>query len=354
VSKQAPSFLGSSALGGVLSELAPVRCFDIGARGGPAQDLDDLGGVVEMYGFEPDGAECARLNEHHAARNRLYRSIRFFPVALGAPTARRTLHIMRAAASSTFLQPNVERGRAFSRPDYVTVVSTAEVPTMPIDEFVRDHNVQGVHYLKIDVEGLELEVFRSALGVLASELLAIRSEHYFTPLHHGQPRFQDQASFLSQFDFVPMEILHPQHWRRLTLQPHLVRCDHPIPYSRGQLMHADVLYFRDPDTLPDRSEEQIRLLLKAAYIAMAHEFVDHAYCIFMREGVKRYLDQRFKISVQDELRRVSLTLAERRRRQEWRAKLGRIKAGVPILNRVSLAGFRRTENTPANRRRPGP
>ena len=48
-----------------------------------------------------------------------------------------------------------------------------------------------------------------------------------------------------------------------------------------------MLYFREPDSMPDDSPEAITRLLQMAFIAMTYEYVDHAASILERPAGKR-------------------------------------------------------------------
>jgi precorrin-6B methylase 2 len=57
-----------------------LRLVDVGARGGIASRWDRFVSVLDVTAFEPESAECERLNR---AASSLPYPIRFLPVALG-------------------------------------------------------------------------------------------------------------------------------------------------------------------------------------------------------------------------------------------------------------------------------
>ncbi len=83
-----------------------------------------------------------------------------------------------------------------------------------------------------------------------------------------------------------------------------------------------MLYFRDPDKLRNDCPEAISRLLQMAFLAMAHEYVDHAAFILRRPAVAAYLASNYsEFDLDAALRIVSRSLlrAHRRRRlkQSW-------------------------------------
>lgn len=317
------SFLGSKKLGLVLEDLAPIGCMDVGARGGPPKDLLPLAAAVSIFGFEPDETECQRLNGKYSVSPAPFRSIHFFPVALSEKGGVRDLHLTRHRGASSLLTPIPEVGRQFSRSQYTTVEKKVPVETVPLGEFVEKEGLRHICFLKIDVEGLELEILRSARKLLETDLLAVRTEVAFLPIRVGQPHFCDIANFLQPFHFIPMGFGELHHWRRFSSNRHLKWTADAIPFSRGQIAHGDMIFFRDPDALPGVTEAGVKTSMKAAFLAMAFGFVDHAAHIFARPDIQGFFEKRYGVHVEEELRIVSTTLARMYGARGLFSRLGR-------------------------------
>lgn len=302
-------FFGSRVLARILTDVGPIACLDIGARGGPKEDLEPLAPAVNVYCFEPDAAECDRLNTAFRKSASPFNEVRFFPVALGGNGGRRTLHVTRHPGTSSLLPPLPEAGAKFSRPQYTDVVKTVEVETVPLDMFADQNALPKISFIKIDVEGFELEILKSAEQMLAASVVALRTEVSFFPLREGQPLFCDMADYLKTFDFIPMGFAELHHWRRYSKEKHMRMTDDPIPFSRGQLAHGDMIFFREPDGLPVTSEEDLRTQVKAAFLAMSYGFIDHAAYLLNRREVRDFLKP-YGMSVEQELGTVARELAK--------------------------------------------
>ena len=71
--------------------------------------------------------------------------------------------------------------------------------------------------------------------------------------------------------------------------------------------------------MADDTPEAIQSLLKAAFLALVYEYVDHAAAILARPAVAQYLQLKYNsLDVEKGLREVSRTLASQHRRVEWR------------------------------------
>jgi FkbM family methyltransferase len=310
------SFLGSPELGRLLSDLH-LTCLDVGARGGFVPDLLPLAGAVDAIGFEPDPEECSRLNRTAAATHHPWHSLRFVPTALGLGQTPRAFNLYKERIASSFLEGNLPLAQSFSRAGYFQLDKVVPVPVMPLDAAAAAHGFEDAVYMKADIQGTESELFSSGPRLLRERMLAIRTEVCFAPLYLGQTLYHDIDHLLRELGFAPMTFVELHHWRRSTLVPPPRRIPGPVPYSRGQIIHADVLYFRDPASLPDDTPQAIEALLKAAFIALAHEFVDHALVLLRRPEVREHLLSCHGVDAERACSQVSHHLARRNRWAKW-------------------------------------
>ena len=58
-----------------------------------------------------------------------------------------------------------------------------------------------------------------------------------------------------------------------------------LPFSRGQLVHGDVIYLRDVETMERSGEADIDRIIQLACLALYYDFVDEAACILQRNDV---------------------------------------------------------------------
>jgi len=311
--------LGSAQLARVIAD-HPMSAVDVGARGGIANDLLPIAGVVNVVGLEPDVEECARLTEAVARDPGPYRSLRFIPAALAGCRGRRILRLTRHRGMSSLMEALPGVGERYSRPDYYLVDRTVEVETIPLDDAISEYKIGAPVHLKIDIEGMEKEVLEAAPSAMTS-LLAVRTEAVFLRQMVGQPLFHDIDACLRGFGFVPMGFEELHHWRRLSRVKPPAQIAGPIPYSRGQLVHCDVLYLRNFEAMPEDSEEAISRLIQMAFVALCYDYVDHAAAILARPAVASLLTETYQLDTERELgtasRRLLARYQRRRRRQAW-------------------------------------
>jgi FkbM family methyltransferase len=174
----------------------PVVALDVGCRDGVRPAWRELGPNALLIGFDPDPAECSRLNDAapDPARER------YEPVALAASDGEATLHLTVDAQSSSLYPPN---SRALSRYPELwrhEARGTQTITTSTVDSWARHAGVEAIDALKVDVQGAELDVLRGAEQQLAS-VRVIEAEVEFQELYEGQPLFNDVESFLRDRGF---------------------------------------------------------------------------------------------------------------------------------------------------------
>ena len=230
----------------------------------------------------------------------------------------RKLIVTRYPRSSSFFRGDPEIGSLFDRSDYAVVDEELLIDTLPLDEAASRYKIDKAAFLKIDIEGAEHEVFRSAPKLLSGPLLGVRCEVSFFSIRPEQPLYPEIQTYLNDHGFLPMGFEELHEWRRRTRIKHALLAPGPIPYSRGQIIHGDMVFLRHPERMESSTEEGIEALLRAAFFALLYDYVDHAASILKRPAVKNYLTSIYKVDVDAELSQVTTALFKIFRRRLWR------------------------------------
>ena len=161
------------------------------ARGNPA---------LYVYAFEPNLAAASRLMG-------LLANYVVVPVAVAEQNGSAAFHLNRYEGASSLL-PFVPEGLArWIRGGELVVTETVTVPTMRLDTFLDGAGIRRVHYLKIDAQGADLAVIRSA-GERLRDIDRISLEVQTTPfeLYRGASRKEDVLAFLEAAGFELVEV----------------------------------------------------------------------------------------------------------------------------------------------------
>lgn len=272
-------------LSALLQAAHPTAVVDIGANpigADPPYKRMLERGLCAVTGFEPQPEALAELERRKGPLES------YFPYVVGDGHAH-TLHVCAAPGMTSLLKPDAHMLSLFQPfAELGQVVSTERVETRRLDDIAE---IERIDFLKIDVQGAELSVFRNGRTKLA-QAVVVQTEVSFIPLYEKQPLFVDIDREMRDQGFIPHTFAAVKRW---AIAPMIVGGD--PRRALNQLLEADVVYVRDfahPDAL---GEEQLKHLALVAH--HCYGSYDLALrCIFVLEkrgqlahgSRQRYLD----------------------------------------------------------------
>lgn len=250
--------------------LAPPIClWDVGSAGGCPPPFCWVIPGIRLVNFDPD----ERLPSDEAGANHA--------VAIGPPHLR-TMHLNRRPTTSSLLPSNhkvVDR-YDFSNlpPPGVNIFETMEtrtVHTVGLDQAAQEFGHPPADFLKVDAQGLTLEVMETAGEMLEHQLLGLQVEVEFLPAYVGQKTVGVVQTCLEQFGF--------EIFRLTNLQPWFYSTRLNLKRRTGQHAFCDLLFLRGLDTIhqqpdfwtPERAAKLIQ-------IALLHDLTDAAAAYYER------------------------------------------------------------------------
>ena len=223
-------------------EATPILVADVGAAQGFDPRWDLFGEGCRQVGFEPEPAECGRLEAAIEAAGQA--GSRFvLPMALADRPGRRRLYVTRDPDASSLYRPNRRFFERMPDPSGIDVVGEIEVEVTTLDALTLPAG-DDIDVLKLDVQGAELDVLRGAERRLDGQVLAVIAEASFVELYEGQAMFADIDQFLRGRGFQLFDICY-RRWSRRQLDGEFAGL------RVGQMTYGDVLYLKDPIAAPD-------------------------------------------------------------------------------------------------------
>ncbi|MBK7400938.1 MAG: FkbM family methyltransferase [Myxococcales bacterium] len=229
---------------------------DVGARWGVDEAWYALDPLARVVGFEPDPVECARLNATIGASDKRDAAT-FVPVALGGSKGQAQLHVTREPGCSSLLPPNRALVARYPALDVMSPVSSLSVEVTTLAEWANERGSTDVAFMKLDVQGAELDVLRGA-GATLDRCVGLELEVEFMPLYEGQPLFGDLDVFLRARGFSLWRISHLVHYaerHRDTLEREESAAYDNVHVTAkagaGRLAWGHAIYLRDFASLPD-------------------------------------------------------------------------------------------------------
>ena len=243
----------------LLNLLAPQRqthVVDVGANpidGDPPYKDMLAQGLCSVTGFEPQASALAELNRRKGSFET------YLPYVVGRG-GEAELKVCRYPGWTSLLQPRAAALQAF--PVFqtnATVDAYMPVRTHRLDDLPE---LAPFDFLKIDVQGSELDVFEGAQQHL-QHAVVIQTEMPFIALYEGQPTFGVLDQALRHLGFVPHCFASVK------------KCPiAPLNMQGGdgagvhQLLEADVVYVKDfiqPITMSDEQLKQLSLIMHHCY-----------------------------------------------------------------------------------------
>ena len=228
-------------------DIVDVGAMWLGAEHVPYRALLQ-GGRARVVGFEPVQRECDRLNAMKLPGHA------YLPYFIGDGCEREFVET-NSGMTSSFYEPDLAFcGRFNGLAEVMQPVDRRRVGTARLDDV---GEIRSVDFLKVDVQGGELDVFRGGARALDTALV-VQTEVNFAPLYKGAPLFADVDAHLrgAGFMFHTFASILGR-----SLRPLLVSND---PYKPvRQMLWADAVYVKDFSRLPALTPEQ---LLKMAVI----------------------------------------------------------------------------------------
>jgi len=218
----------------------PMVLVDIGSRGGVDLSWQNFGPALQVIGFEPDPAECARLNAQNQP------NVRHIQAAVDGKVGERELYIMRYNASTSFFPMNLEFQRRFFAFSNQDIAGTAMLRTTTLREALAGLEPD---FIKLDTEGAEVDALQAAN---MAPVLGIVSEVRFTGRMQNCPTFSDLDRLCTSEGLELYDLDLYRYARRALPYPYLYDFRDnddgrpvPGPTTQGQVLTGDAVYFRD-------------------------------------------------------------------------------------------------------------
>lgn len=255
---------------------------------------------LRFYGFEPEAGEAERLNQQ---RDQHRFPTEFFAAGLWSSTGTLTFQHNNIPGGSSFLRQNrtVTDRWKFENPTQISLAreifkeaGTEQIEVVTLEDWARQRDVGDVDFMKLNVQGGELEVLRGA-GPMLDGVLGLLVEVAFVESYVGRPLFDDIDRFLRGAGFTFFDIL-AHHYVGRAGSP--VAAQHlsivnptlgQLTSAWGQLIEGHALYFRDPIDAERGTALPMHRVVKLAALAEAYGQVEFSFELLdwlqHREGV---------------------------------------------------------------------
>ena len=237
----------------------------------PFYELLDYFPSTKIIGFEIDKHVCEKMNVNSPL------GVKYYPYALGKANERRKLYITQHPMCSSLYKPNEELIKLYNNFEVAYLKDETEIDTITLDYFIDRHEIGNIDFIKVDVQGAELDIFQGAAKAL-KDVLKIVCEVEFVPHYENQPLFGDICNHLIKYDLMFNKFLGLSG---RALKPIMVNNNPNLP---SQHIWSDAVFVYHIQKIKNLNDEQI---LKLSLLACVYFSLDLTfYCL--SEYDKRY------------------------------------------------------------------
>ena len=125
-----------------------------------------------------------------------------------------------------------EKTRFFENPNVI------RRPTTTLDIVLKDSEIAGSVFIKIDCQGAEIPILKGATKLLEATDFVLLEMPFFGQYNTGVPTFLEHIQFMDSIGFIPYDIL-----------------EHHV--MKGFLMQVDILFIRKPHPLTKSVQDEM-------------------------------------------------------------------------------------------------
>jgi FkbM family methyltransferase len=246
--------------------LLEVGAVKISEEEEPFYELLDYFPSSKIVGFEIDKEVCDKMNL--SARD----GVKYYPHALGEFNESKELYITNHPMCSSLYKPNEDLISLYHNFEAAYLKSKTTIETITLDNFLETNNIGSLDFIKIDVQGAELDIFRGGKKAL-NDVLKIVCEVEFIHHYENQPLFGDVCKFLNGYDLMFNKFLG---MAGRSLRPIVFNSDKNFA---SQHIWSDAIFIKHVQKISKLSDKK---LLKLSLLAAVYKSLDLTYYCLSR------------------------------------------------------------------------
>jgi len=304
-----------------------IHFCDVGARWGISEPWKDIHDIIDLVYFEPDKEEFEVLKTRMRANDKGY------DCALYSESKPIELNLMKARECSSILHPNFAFLERFPHEllEMYEVEKIVSIQAKSIDDIYASDKNLNIDFIKLDVQGAELDILKGGKIFLENNLVGAEIEVEFQPLYKDQPLFSDLDVYMRNNTGLELYDL-TKHFCKY--RSGVKNCS-----KKGQMVFGDALYLRSPFTIIEWSsrfdkQEAANKIISACVTGMIYGYLDYSLAIIQQDGIENILDTSVVKKMESILVKHSKSL-----NLEFRGS-NRVSAAFSYLGRI----FQRTHN----------
>jgi len=256
---------------------------DVGARWGINEPWKQFENNLDLISFEPDEEEFAKLEKSKNINDRVYNH------ALYKEPGKINLNLTKARGCSSLYIPNQSFLENYPEPERFQIEKKIEVDATTLDVLNSNGKLTELDFIKIDVQGAELDILNGGESFLSQNILGIEVEVEFHSMYKKQALFSDVDIYIRNKLNLELQDIRKAYWK----YPQGVN----IGGNKGQLIFGDALYFRSPDKVIEMcnsldADEARNKLQIACSIGIVYGYLDYSLNLLSRLKNNEIIDKK--------------------------------------------------------------
>lgn len=253
-------------------KLFKIHFLDIGAADGLNDNMLWLKEILKVSAFEPD----YRSNE--ALKKLLKKQgVSEFSVhnnSISSKEESKTLYLTKKPKCSSLFKPNFQLIEALGIESKFEIVEKVEVDCTTIDK-----KVESTDWIKLDIQGYELEALKGAEKNL-QDTIVVSSEIEFIDLYEGQPTYTEIDNFLQSKGFQIIEMITNRRPFKTKVQSTLISFFDEKMLVDGEAIFLNRKYLpynlAETSINPEKLTKAILILMHYKKLSLAFAIIDRA------------------------------------------------------------------------------
>lgn len=242
-----------------------ISLVDIGAAGGLQDRWKPFSKFVDLVAVEPDPRAKESIKKLETTT---LRSLHRVNSPLASATKVLDFYLCKHPRQSSVLKPNGAHFAKYNDGHKWAVEKVEKMNATTLDLAI-DFKVKP-DFLKLDTQGSELDILKGATETLRS-CLGVEAEVEFREIYESQPLFGDLSKHMQNSGFEFIDFVAFGRWERS--RPDGLRT------FLGELIHADALFMRSPESAVTLAREANDENLILRYLALL--------CVYARSDMMR-------------------------------------------------------------------
>ena len=242
----------------------PITILDLGAAGGIHKRWNSYKTVIRSILFEANKEEYMKLISNKQESTIVINSV------LADKCKMVNFNICEKQQVSSTYVPNVSLLKMYEESERFKINKTIRMEANSINNLLPDNGIKEVDFIKIDTQGSELDILKGATNYFEN-LIGLEVEIEFVELYLDQPLFPEVHSFIESKGFSLID-LRKYYWKRK---------NNRSSYNKGNLIFADALYLKSPESLIKMIGVNQEKIIKSIYIYLAYGYFDLARSLLL-------------------------------------------------------------------------